>query len=168
MRRYDPNDYDDNLCLRPPFLLWLAMLYLSRGILLFVLSAAGSLAALSSDTLTLLRGSLSLGVVIASSMGAAVLYALLRRGRRASRAVRWVWNNGQVFLGAAALADAVLQLLGSPLLHGDPYDQTVWPLAAAALDLYFLAYIFASRRVRDVFADFPAIDSAAAKPPRAI
>jgi hypothetical protein len=161
MRRYGLNDYNNDFCLKPPLFLWIAMVYLSRGILLFVLSAAGSMAALSSDTVTLLRGSLSPEMVIPSVIAAAVLCALVRRVPSASKPVRWIWTNGQFLLAAAALADLVLQLLNSPLLHGDAYDQSAWPLAAATLDLYFLAYVFGSRRVRDVFADFPAPDGAA-------
>ncbi|HUN74174.1 MAG TPA: DUF2919 family protein [Steroidobacteraceae bacterium] len=156
MRRYGLDDYNGDLCLKPPLLLWIAMLYLSRGILLFVLSTTGSMAALSSDAVTLLRGSLSPEMVIPSVMAAAVLCALLRRMPSASKPVRWIWTNGQFLLAAAALADLVLQLLDSPLLRGDTYDQPAWPLVAATVDLYFLAYVFASRRVRDVFADFPA------------
>jgi len=158
MRRYGLNHYDANFCLKPPFLLSLAMLYLSRGILLLLLSSVGSLAALSSDTVMLLRGSIKLGTVIPSILGASLLYALGRRVPSASKAVRWIWSNGQVLLAAAALADVTVQLLNSPLLYGDAYDQTAWPLVAAMLDLYFLVYVFASRRVRDVFADFPAPD----------
>jgi len=159
MRRYGPDSYDDNFCLKPPFLLWLAVLYLSRGFVLFFLSAAGSMAALSTDTVTFIRQSLRLETVIPSIMGAAVLYALLRRAPGASKPVRWVWTKGQLFLAAAALADVAIQLIDSPMLHGDAYDQTAWPLVAAGLDLYFLAYVLASPRVRDTFAALPVADA---------
>lgn len=38
-RTYSPASYDDNWCLKPPLLLWVALIYLSRAISLPVAAA---------------------------------------------------------------------------------------------------------------------------------
>lgn len=35
-RRYTPSSYDDYFCLKPPVLLWIAALYLSRAVVLLI------------------------------------------------------------------------------------------------------------------------------------
>jgi hypothetical protein len=51
--------------------------------------------------------------------------------------------------------DIALPLLAQ-LLQRQISDQFVLTLFASGVDVYFLAYILAARRVRDAFADFPA------------
>jgi hypothetical protein len=155
-RAYDPSNYDDYFCLKPPVLLWIALLYLSRAALLPLFLGLGSFIGLSPDLKTLLQGMLSVQAIVPSLFGATVLFAFFRRVPSASPSVRWIWKHGRLLLGIAAVADCVLNISLAPLWHGELNDSVPWGAVLAALyDVYFLAYILIARRVCDTFAQFP-------------
>lgn len=154
-RVYSPSSYDDHLCLKPPGLLWLAVLYLSRAFLLLVIYVASSLSRVSPDALATLRDSVSIYAFVPFLVAAPVLYALLCRGPSSTRLVRWCWAHGRTILAFAAIADCVVSLGGSGLTDGDVGSLRPISLLSALFDVYFLVYILATRRVRDAFRDFP-------------
>jgi hypothetical protein len=137
-------------------LLLIAMLYLSRAISLPLLARLASVAGVSSDTTALLDGLFSVYTLPPSLIASTVLCALIRRVPSASRAVRWIWTHGRLILVVAAVLDFALTLFNSRLWRGDPAELSGFALLAPAFDLYFFVYLVAARRVRDVFADFPA------------
>src|ERR1700687_5274283 len=92
---YASSYYDDHLCLKPPLLLWAAVLYLSRSITLPIAMALGHFAGVDSSAITAFRGLWSLDGLIPSAIAAVMLYALCRRVPSASRPVRWIWAHGQ-------------------------------------------------------------------------
>jgi Protein of unknown function (DUF2919) len=151
--------YDDNFCLKPPVLLWIALVFLSRGVMLPLLVGVMSMTGLSPDAKGMLQGLMSLPSVPSSIIGAAVLLAALRRAPKASGVMRWIWRHGLVLLAIAAVGDAVTSLATAPIVRGTTSDTTsltVWaPVLAATYDVYFLAYLLSVRRVRDTFAQFP-------------
>jgi len=149
---YAASDYDDELRLKPPLLLWLAVLYLSRAITLPIGSLFGSFAGVNSDAISLLRGLWNWNSLVPSLIAGAVLYAMCRRTPAPTRSVRWIWARAQLFLATAAGLDLVLSLI-SLIRQGDFDDQSPSSWVVAALDLYFLIYVLAARRVRDTFAD---------------
>lgn len=155
---YSPHSYDEFFCLKPPFLLWIAMVFLSRAVsgplLMSVAYVAGGL---QTQTLQLLPGLWSVPQIAPSLLAAAVVLATLRRIPRASKYMRWIWAHGRSLLAASAVIDFVLSLT-SLYPRGLLGDQAAVPMITLALDLYFLVYILAARRVRDTFADFPAFD----------
>ena len=154
--RYSFSSYDEHLCLKPPLLLWIVLLYLSRAVVLPLVLGAVSLLAINADTADLLRTLFSVYALPPSLIAGVVLYALMRRSPSASGPVRWIWTRGQIFLSAAAALDCTLTLMHSPLRRGELGDQAGTSLVAAAIDLYFLLYVLAARQARDAFADFPA------------
>ena len=76
-RTYSPSSYDDNFCLKPPGLLWLAVLYLSRAFLLVVIYVVSSVSRVSPEALATLRGTVSVYAFVPSLVAA--------RGRRLRR-----------------------------------------------------------------------------------
>jgi len=154
MRRYALSSYDDNLCLKPPVLLWVGVVYLSRAISLPIAMGVARLIGVSPDSTDLLRGLWSLYTLVPSLFAAAVLYAMFRRQPSASRGVRWIWAHGRTLLAVSAVVDAGLVILAL-LKQTDADTQALPSLCVAALDLYFMLYVLAARRVRDVFTDFP-------------
>jgi DUF2919 family protein len=152
---YPASYYDDQMCLKPPLLLWVAVLYLSRAITLPIAMAIGHFAGVDSRAVTSFRAFWSLDALIPSLIAGVVLYALCRRLPSASKAVRWVWARGRIILGLAAILDISLQAIGF-IRELDSNDPPLWSMLAAAVDIYFLAYILAARRVRDAFSEFPA------------
>ena len=154
-RRYSPSSYDDYMCLKPPLLLWLAVIYLSRAVTLPIVLGIGSLGGGGWDIRAFAGAFLNFDTLAPSLIAALVLCAMVRRVPSGSRLLRRVWAHGRVLLVAAALLDFGLALL-SWTLHGTDVDHSgEATLLAAGLDLYFAAYVLTTRRVRDVFAEFP-------------
>lgn len=154
-RTYSPSSYDDHFCLKPPALLWLAVLYLSRAFVLLVIFDLASVSGIPPEAVAMLRGTVSIYALIPSLAAAPVLYALVRRAPSSTIPVRWIWSHGLVFLTLAALLDCAVSLSASGIIGGDFADLQAGALVTAAFDIYFLVYLVATRRVRDAFADFP-------------
>jgi hypothetical protein len=157
--RYDPNLYhpssfDDDMCLKPPLLLWLAVIYLARAVLLPIGIGIGHIAGVDEKAFIFLRSLWSAEGLVPALVALPVLYALFRRAPRAARMTRWFWAHGRILLAVSAGVDVALTLLQltRPAELG---DQAAISLGAGFADLYFLAFILFARRVRDTFNDFP-------------
>lgn len=159
-RSYGPSSYDDHFCLKPPALLWLAVLYLCRAFLLLVIYDASSLAHVSPQAMATLHGAVSIYALIPSLLAAPVLYAFISRAPSSTKPVRWIWSRGRAILTVAAILDCAASVGGSGVVGGNVADLNAGLLLAALFDIYFLAYILATRRVRDAFANFPAAEPA--------
>jgi hypothetical protein len=151
---YPASHYDDQMCLKPPVLLWLAVLYLSRALTLPIAMALGHFAGVDEKAITLFRGFWSADALVPSTIAAVLLYAMMRRVPTASRRVRWIWAHGRVVFAVAAILDISLVTIAL-VRQGEINDQSMWSLVAAAGDLYFLSYILLARRVRQAFSEFP-------------
>lgn len=154
-RKYGLASYDDHFCLKPPALLWIAVLYLSRAFVLLMASDLGSVSRMRPEAVAMLRAAINPYTLIPSLVAAPVLYALFARGPSSTKLVRWIWAHGRSMLVLAAALDCALSVIGSRLLGGDVADLAPGPLVVALFDVYFLVYILATPRVRDAFADFP-------------
>ena len=154
MPKYPPSSYDDYFCLKPPLLLWIAVLFLSRAISLPFVLGLGKFAGVSPDATAVLHRLISLETVLPSALAAAVLVAMCRRDPKASSPVRWIWAHGRSFLAAAAVIDCALSaytLTGIDSTDVQPLSLVI----TAAIDLFLLLYVLLARRVRDTFATFP-------------
>ena len=160
-RMYALTSYDDYMCLKPPVLLWVAVLFLSRAITLPFAMGIGQVAGVSADALSAMRGLWSGDLALVPSLIAVVLlYAFFRRVPSASRQVRWIWAHGVAFVAVSAGADLVLSM-NSVIRSTEIGDQLLFSSLNAAADGYFLLYVFVARRVRDTFSEFPPPDTAA-------
>jgi len=108
---YPSSHYDDHMCLKPPLLLWVAALYLSRAITLPIAMAIGHFAGVDANAITLFRGFWSVDALIPSLIAAVILYTLCRRVPTAPKLVRWIWAHGQIFLAVSAVMDIALILI---------------------------------------------------------
>jgi Protein of unknown function (DUF2919) len=152
--RYHPSHFDDDMCLKPPLLLWLAAIYLARAVLLPIAIGIGHIASVDDKAFVLLRSLWSGAGLVPALVALPVLYGLFRRAPAAGRMTRWFWAHGRILLAVSAGIDSALTLLHliGPTEFG---DQAAVSLGAEFTDLYFLAYILFARRVRDAFTDFP-------------
>jgi len=157
---YSPSSYDDHFCLKPPALLWLAAIYLSRAIVLIFAADVAWVARAGTDVVTMLRGAASVYALIPSMIAAPVLFALISRAPSSRQLVRSIWAHGRGILIVAAILDCAASVAASGIVGGDSADLSAGFLVASAFDVYFLVYILATRRVRDVFADFPSPEPA--------
>jgi hypothetical protein len=151
---YAASYYDDHMCLKPPLLLWVAVLYLSRTITLPVAMAIGHFTGVDASAITVFRGLWSIDGLIPSLIAAVILYTLCRRVPTASAQVRWIWARGRTFLAVSAFLDMALLLIAL-IRQGEINDQSLLSLIVAVVDLYFLVYLLAARRVRHAFSEFP-------------
>jgi ABC-type dipeptide/oligopeptide/nickel transport system permease subunit len=158
MPKYSLYSYDDYFCLKPPALLWIGALFLSRAVSLPLAVGIAHFAGVSSDATQVLQRVVSVQTLLPSALAATVLFAMCRRSPQASSAVRWIWSRGRILLAAAAVIDFVLAAYA--LASTDSADgQSLPTVVTAALDVYLLAYVWFTRRVRDTFADFPLLQS---------
>jgi hypothetical protein len=153
-RSYAASNYDDDACLKPPLLLWIAAIYLSRAIALPLAWGIGSVAGITPESISLLHRMWSYQALLAAAIAAPMLYALCRRAPGASQPVRWIWARGRAFLAAAAAVDLAVSLISVIKVPGFGAPGFM-PLFFVAIDAYFLLYILTARRVRDTFSDFP-------------
>jgi hypothetical protein len=155
-RRYSLDNYDRNFCLRPPWLLWVGALFLSRAITLPLLIGIGSLGGGSANANELVHGLFPLRALASSCIAFPVLCALALRAPSSGRAVRWLVRHGRLLLAVAAAADALLSLSTLSLERIESADDQVGvALLGVLFDVYLCLYVLVSRRVRDVFGDFP-------------
>ena len=154
---YSASSYDDNFCLKPPPLLWVAVLYLSRAFLLLVIYMVSTqtLSRVSPQGMAELRGTVSIYAFIPALVAAPVFYGLLSRAPSSGNLVRWFWSHGRTILILATIADASISVISSGIIGGDSMDVNAAFLVAALFDAYFLIYMLVTRRIRDVFAAFP-------------
>ena len=71
-RIYAPTSYDDYLCLKPPLLLWVALLFLSRAITLPFAMGIGQVAGVSAEALAAVRALWSGDIALLPSLIAMV------------------------------------------------------------------------------------------------
>jgi len=152
---YPASHYDDHCCLKPPLLLWAAVLYFSRAITMPIAMAIGHFAGVDEKAITAVRALWSAESLVPSLIAAVMLVVLCRRVPGAPRPIRWIWAHGRLVLGVAAVLDIALSLMGLTR-QGDIDGQWMGSVCAATVDLYFLVYIMADRRVRHAFEEFPA------------
>jgi hypothetical protein len=152
-RSYSLTSYDQYLCLKPPLMLWITCLYLSRALALPLFSGLASWS--GTDTASLSQGAFQLSAMPPALPAFLVLMALLTRSPSRGRFARWIWANSRTLLGLSAILD--LALPGVLLLLGDGHalKQTLGRLLSEAFDLYFLLFIACSQRTRDVFRSYP-------------
>jgi hypothetical protein len=162
-RGYSLSSYDKYLCLRPPLALWLTVIYLSRAVSLPIVIGLSSVAGGSANTTGLVHGMFGPGTLLPGCLAFLVLCALALRTPSAGRVVRWISEHGRALLMVAAALDAGLGLAFAGItLEGikSADEHLGGALLGIALDMYVLIYLTVSKRVRDVFADFPAADLA--------
>jgi hypothetical protein len=150
---YPASQYDDEMCLKAPLPLWLAILYLSRAITLPIAMAIGHVAGVDDRAIAQFRGFWSVYGLLPSLIAAVILVTLLRRTPAAPDWMRWVWARGRGVLAVAAILDMILLMTADIRQQG--FELSLGSIAAALFDGCLLVYILAVRRVRDVFAEFP-------------
>lgn len=162
--KYDLGSYDNNFCLKPPFMLWLVMLYLARALVLPFISGISSMGG-AQDAWSVTRGSFGAEDFVSAAVALIVLWAFFRRTPSALKWWRRLWSYGRSLLAAAALVDLAISLYRF-LQNADADSwQSELLLLACTVDVYIVVYLFRSRRIRDVFNDFPAAVATVKDPP---
>ncbi|HEY2686498.1 MAG TPA: DUF2919 family protein [Steroidobacteraceae bacterium] len=153
---YPESAYDGYLCLKPPPLVWVVVLYLTRELTLPFIMGAAHVAGVGGAAIAALRSvwSPDVAVLVPALLGAPLLIVLFRRVPKAGGVVRWVWSHGKAFLACAAISDFFIAGI-RVIWAGEINDTAVLQGIGAAADLCCLLYVLFSSRAHDAFADFP-------------
>lgn len=150
--RYPVHRYTDDLVLRVPLALWLAMLFLIRHLALLGISFLPT----TGQEILVLRSLVRPEYLIADLIALPVLIAAARRRPEAGRVWRAVWPWGRALLTTSALAFPALAI-GGMLTSRRPLALGIdGPLVAGlVLSAAVAAYLWRSPLARDCFREFP-------------
>jgi hypothetical protein len=150
--RYPIDRYTDDLVLRVPPTLWLAMLFLIRHLVLLGITFLPT----TGQEVLVLRGMVRPEYLIADLIALPVLIAAARRRPEAGRVWRAVWPWGRALLTASALAFPAVAV-GGRLISGRPLALGLEGslVAGLALSAAVVAYLWRSPLARDCFREFP-------------
>jgi hypothetical protein len=153
IEKYGFHNYDDFFCLRPPWLLIAALIYLCRSLVGIAMSglAGGVPPGLGDvvDTDMLWAG------CVAALPALLLLYAFGARVEGAPAFVRWIWGHGRALV---AVSVAMHIAVAAAQLGVEPRSWLGSSLAEKAVvlaDLAVVVYVFSSARVKQTFLDFP-------------
>jgi hypothetical protein len=150
--RYPAFRYTDELVLRVPFALWLAMLFLVRHLALLGVTFLPT----TGQEILWLRGLVRPEYLIADLIALPVLVAAARRRSQAGTLWRALWLRGRGLLTASALLYPALAV-GGPLASGRPLAFAIEGTLAAGMlaSLAVVFYLWRSPHARDCFREFP-------------
>ena len=154
LQSYELGSFDSNFCLKPPLMLWVVLLYLARAFVIPFISGVSSMGG-SGDASAATRGYFSVEDFVSSALALIVLVTYFRRTPTASELWRRLWGYGRIILAAAAVVDLGVSAFRFSQVAGSEQWHAQLLLLACCVDAYILVYLFRSRRVRDVFNDFP-------------
>lgn len=146
---YPPSCYNETLNLRVPFFLWL-IIFWSIHHALFLALGAGS----KSPTVTGMATSYALDpyALLSNLPGLLVLGARINRRPEAGSRTRWIWQKGRtiLILGLFTQLGTLLFRHWKETVTHDGFTLIILSVTVGALIL-----LFGSRRIKDVFDDFP-------------
>ncbi len=161
MLKYPVDRYDENLLLKVPALLWLAILY---GIRHAFFVAAAALMPMDVVTLPWLQMQTSPYFLLTDLPAALVLLAAGHRVPTGLNIMRRVWKAGRWLLLVSYLSGIALFVR---LNWDEVADPSSWHFADGVIvlliDLALVVYVFSSALVRDVFRDVQAAPEPAGK-----
>ncbi|WP_296809305.1 DUF2919 family protein [Thiocapsa sp.] len=150
--RYASHRYDDDLLLKVSILLWLALVFLVRHLLLLGITFLPT----TGEEIDVLRTLVRPEFVLADLPAALVMAAGFRRRRPCPDWVRRVWRRAREILTLSILMYLgllVAALVGSSLPLRDAIDEPL--LVSLLLSLAVAFYLWRSRLVADVVRDCP-------------
>ena len=163
MSVYDPSDYDKSLCLKPSFGLYLTLIYGIKDFLLVILPALASFKS-KSTSLDYLAGLVQPEMFVSDLIVIALWMALFNRNTEAKKIWQKIWSKGRVLLIAALGIQAIILLLEQLYLIVDVFNWQraldVYLISLFVINFIFLVNLFTSRRIKDVFLDWPQKKSA--------
>jgi hypothetical protein len=152
MIQYHWADYNEYQVLKVPGFLLLAMIYLLKHLVIFVLPLISQIPALIQFAHT----HFSLPLLLSSAPIIPLIISWLRRvPQTRSFIIRRIWQYGRLLLITSLISEFILIILFN-MVEQYKMDET-W-LLFLYLDLVFMIYVLKSQRVRDVFAQFPSTE----------
>lgn len=161
MRLYAPDDYGRHGCLKPSALLIVTLLYAIRHLLIVFLAYNPS--PRLGGAFAFLQPLAEPWFVAADLPALLVLLAWWQRRPEAKALWRGIWRYGRVLLTISLLAQTALlaHAQGMNILESYYLSQGErLAIVSLGLNLLLIYYLWRFPRVRDTFADFPAVPAA--------
>jgi hypothetical protein len=151
--RYEPERYDDDLALKVPVALWLALAFLVRHLLLLGITFLPT----TGEEIRVLRDLVRPEYLLADLVALPVLLVAVRRRPQAPDWMRRLWSAGRGLLTLSVLVHLAL-LARTLAVAGQPLERALNEptLIVALLDLAVLSYLWRSALLADLFRSFPA------------
>jgi hypothetical protein len=153
MLKYSALHYDENLVLKVPALLWIAILY---GIRHFFFVGFAKLMPMDIVTIPWINFQTSPYFILTDLPAALVLFAIGHRVPNAQNFMRRVWKSGRWLLLASYVSGITLFSYLNKDVMTDPSS---WDfpdaMLVAMMDIVIVACLLRSEHVSDVFRDFP-------------
>ena len=157
-KKYTFSDYDKNVCLKPGFGFWIAIIYFLRPFILAISSVqmgrgyknanvSGLKDMIYLDDFGFFIGCLAALPVIP------VIIAYIKRNPEASDFIKKLWRNGVNFLTAAAVLNIIILFI--PPRTGASYHITTLGWTQLTIAVGIIIFLNTSQRIKDTFADFP-------------
>ena len=150
--RYSSHRYDDDLLLKAPIPLWLALVFLVRHLLLLGITFLPT----TGEEIEVLRNLVRPEFILADLPAALVMAAGFRRRRPCPDWVRRIWRRAREILTLSILVYLgllVVTLAGSSLPLRDAIDEPL--LVSLLVSLAVPVYLWRSRLLADVVRDCP-------------
>lgn len=157
---YTPNDYDEHMALKPSMGMILTFFIGIRHFALILLPAIMSIKSRGGGPdLSYLDHLVSPALLVGDLFMLPVLLAWVKRTPNASKIWERIWGNGKFLMLAAFLIQSlaftylsVIPEISSLSLGRRP---SLFPFYYLFLTLIFVYYISASKRIKDVFSEWP-------------
>lgn len=150
--RYASHRYDDDLLLKVPPVLWLALIFLMRHILLLGITFLPT----TGEEIEIFRDLIRPEFVLTDLVAAPVLLAGFRRRRPCADWLRRIWRASRQILTLSILIYWILAARAT-LVSGQPFPEAISEplLASLLLSLAILVYLWRSPLVADLVRDCP-------------
>jgi Protein of unknown function (DUF2919) len=157
-RRYSIDSFDRHLSLKAPLPLLLALVFLSRSVVLRLVYALSNIKGQGADISVLWNSQYQHLFMLGSLPAFLVLAAYIGRSPNRGAMARWIWRHGAWLVGLALLAQSLPALLNLDSITN--FEQMHFEESPLLLAVHaaVLGYMLFSRRVRDTFADYPKPD----------
>ena len=158
---YTFSDYDKYMSLKPDFEMWLIMVYFLRPFIMKISTIQMGRGA-KSDSVSGLKDMVypnDFGFFIAFLATVPVillLFVYVKRKPGASQWVRKIWRHGKTLLIVTAVLNVAIIFV--PFLLDLTHSINMLGWAQLAIALFIIFYLYTTKRVKDVFADFPKDD----------
>jgi len=158
---YTFSDYDKYMSLKPDFEIWMIMVYFLRPFIMKISTIQMGRGA-KSDSVSGLKDLVypnDFGFFVAFLATVPVILLLVAYAKRKPGAPQWVrkiWRQGKALLIGTAVLNVIIIFV--PFLLDLTHSINMLGWAQLGIALFILFYLNTTRRVKDVFADFPKDD----------
>ena len=159
---YTPDEFDKYSCLKPGIGIYVAILYAMKDVVLIVVEALSKLKAKGgTNSLAYFEQLIQPEMILVNILALLVFVSLIKRKPEEQGFWKKISVNGRIILLAAMGIHLLILGIEQYVAVSEAYR---WDKGVSApilymmfIDALFIAYVATSQRIKDVFADWPAL-----------